>query len=363
MKGTALKLLKKIEDYGFEAYIVGGYVRDYVMDIKSIDIDICTNATPKDLNAIFKDSVLPNEKYGSITVIYNKIRFEITTFRKDIKYINNRFPAKVKYINHLDQDLKRRDFTINTLCMNSNGDIIDLLDGKEDIESKIIKMVGNPKYRLKEDALRILRAIRFATIFNYELEEKLKIYIKRYGYLLKKLSYHRKKEELDKIFASKNVDYGIRLIRELKLEEHLELSFKNIVITSCSVGIWAQLKVNDKYPFSKNESTIMNEIKVLLDLDLTDERVLYKHGLYLVSLAGEIKNIDRKTILEVYTNMSITSSKNIEITGKDISRVLGLKPNYLLKYILSDIEEAILTKKIINNKETIEKYLIEKYKL
>ncbi|MDD3392361.1 MAG: hypothetical protein PHE54_02370 [Bacilli bacterium] len=363
MKNSALKIIKKIEASGYEAFIVGGFVRDYLMDIKSTDVDICTNATPKEIKSMFKNIVLPNEKYGSVTLIYNKVRFEITTYRKEINYINNRFPAKIKYINHLETDLKRRDFTINTICMNSNGEIIDLLNGKDDIKNQMIRMVGNPKYRLKEDALRILRAIRFATIFNYQLDDKLKIYIKKYGYLLKKLSYFRKKEELDKIFANKNVLSGISLLKELNLEEFLEFSLKNVVVTSCSIGIWHQLHVNNKYPFTKNEKEIMHELDELKNKNLTDERIIYKYGLYLVTLAGEIKKIDRKQILSIYSNMYITSRKNIEISGTEISSTLGLKPTYLLKYIIDDIENVILIKKIKNNKDDIVKYLLDKYKL
>ncbi|HHW69254.1 MAG TPA: hypothetical protein GX747_02825, partial [Tenericutes bacterium] len=184
MYNAAIKLIKIIEDHGFKAYIVGGYPRDLYLNRKSTDIDICTSATPMEVKDIFGDAVLPNVSYGSVTVIYKKIRFEITTFRKDIKYENNRQPIKIKYINNLIDDLKRRDFTINTLCIDINGNTIDLLDGKRDIDNKLIRVVGNTKQKITEDALRILRAIRFATILNFELDKDLKKYIKKYGYLL-----------------------------------------------------------------------------------------------------------------------------------------------------------------------------------
>ena len=209
MYQAALEILKKIEKYGYQAYVVGGYVRDLYLNRHSIDVDICTSATPKDLKEIFGDIMLPNIQYGSVTVVYRKIRFEITTFRKDIKYENNRIPVKIKYIDSLLEDLKRRDFTINTLCMNKAGEIIDLLGAKIDLDNKIIKMVGSARKKLKEDSLRILRAVRFATILDFNLDEDLKKYIKKYGYLLKKLSYYRKKEELEKIFVSHNAKRGV----------------------------------------------------------------------------------------------------------------------------------------------------------
>ena len=127
MQEAALKFIKEINSHGYESYIVGGFVRDYLLGIESHDIDIATNATPKEIKEIFEDSCLPAEDYGSVTVISKGIRFEITTFRKDISYINNRRPAEVKYIDNLKDDLLRRDFTINAICMDESGQIIDLL--------------------------------------------------------------------------------------------------------------------------------------------------------------------------------------------------------------------------------------------
>ena len=201
MYNASIKVLNKIIENGFEAYIVGGYPRDIYLARKSSDVDICTNATPKDIKNIFNNVILPTHEYGSVTVIYKKIRFEITTYRKDLKYINNRVPSKVKYTDDLFEDLRRRDFTVNTLCMNERGEILDVLNIKEDFDNKVIRTVGDAKNKISEDSLRILRAVRFSTILNFDLDKDLKKAIKKYGYLLKKLSYFRKKEELDRIFA------------------------------------------------------------------------------------------------------------------------------------------------------------------
>ena len=130
MLQEALKLLKKITEHSYDAYIVGGFVRDYILGIESNDIDINTNATPKQIREIFEDSCLPSEDYGSVTVIFKGIRFEITTFRKELTYVNNRKPVEIEYINNLYEDLIRRDFTINTLCMDQDGKIIDMLEGR-----------------------------------------------------------------------------------------------------------------------------------------------------------------------------------------------------------------------------------------
>ena len=125
MIDIALKLLNEFVSRSYKAYIVGGFVRDYILGIESNDIDITTNATPKEIKEIFEDSCLPNEDYGSVTVMWRGIRFEITTFRREIEYLNNRKPVEIRYIDDLMTDLLRRDFTINTLCMDCDGNILD----------------------------------------------------------------------------------------------------------------------------------------------------------------------------------------------------------------------------------------------
>lgn len=360
MYHATIEILKKINDCGFQAYVVGGYVRDLYLNRHSMDVDICTEATPKELKDIFGDIMLPNVQYGSVTVIYKKIRFEITTFRKDIRYENNRIPVKIKYIKSLRDDLQRRDFTINTLCLDANGDILDYLSAKGDLDNKIVKMVGSPKKRLKEDSLRILRAVRFATILNFKIDEELKKYIKKYGSLLKKLSYYRKKEELEKIFTSTNVDYGICLLKELDLVEALELkNIDNLVCTPSLVAIWAQLGVENTYSFSNHEKETINMINELLQKELLDSRNLYKYGLYISSLVGEIKGIPKKIITKKYNDLSIHSKKDIAITGKEISKILEQTPGVYIKILLDKIEEEILLGNLKNEHSDLERYVLE----
>ena len=124
MLDTALKVLNIIEDNSYEAYIVGGFVRDYIMGIKSNDVDITTNAKPKELINIFPNASLDNALYGSITLYYNDIRFEITTYRRESNYDDLRHPDTISYIDDIKTDLKRRDFTINTICMDKSGNIV-----------------------------------------------------------------------------------------------------------------------------------------------------------------------------------------------------------------------------------------------
>ena len=363
MYKTALELLKQINSNGYKAYIVGGYPRDLYLNRESLDVDICTNATPKDLRKIFGDIMLPKESYGSVTVVKNKIRFEITTFRRDIKYENNRTPLEIEYINDLEADLKRRDFTINTLCIDSEGNTIDLLDGKEDLDNKLIKMVGDPDVKLMEDALRILRAIRFAVTLNFKIDKELKESIKKNRYLLKNLSYFRKKDELDKIFTSPNVSYGIDLIKELGLDKPLDLSnIDKLVVTDYSIGIWAQLDVLDKYSFTNNEKNTINKINELSDKDVLDVDILYKYGLYVCSIAGDIKGIDRTLVTASYNALPIKSNVEIATQPIDIMGILNKQSGPYLKVIMEDLEYKILHSELENDENVLIDYIIKNYK-
>lgn len=362
MNDTARLILNKINSYGFDAYLVGGYPRDLFLGRDSMDFDICTNATPKDLKEIFGDVKQHSEQYGSVTVYVNNLRFEITTFRKDIKYINNRKPIEIEYISNLEDDLKRRDFTMNTMCLDSNGNLIDLLDGKKDIENKIIRVVGDADKKISEDSLRILRAIRFATTLDFDLDPALKVAIVNNKDLLKTLSYYRKKEELDKIFASANSKYGINLIKELGLSDVLDLSNTSKVIsTTYPIGIWAQLDCIDKYDFNKTEKDTIIKINELLDNDILDPNNLYKYGLYISTIVAEIKGIDTKLVNEAYNNLDIHNKTEIKIEPKEISLILNKKPGKYLKDIISDIENKIINNELSNDPDILKEYVISKY--
>lgn len=356
----ALKILDILHENKHESYIVGGYVRDKLIGRDSNDIDICTSATPKEIMEIFPNTSSPN--YGSINIVYKNTNFDITTFRKDIKYQDNRLPVKIKYIKSIRKDLLRRDFTINTFCINKEGKVKDYLNATPDLNKKIIRTVGNPKNRLKEDALRILRAIRFATILEFDIETKTEHYLTEYAHLLKNLSYQRKKQELDKIFTSNRKEKGIKLLIDLKVAEALELTnLKDIIPCDDLIGIWAQINVDDIYPFTKVEKYQMKKIRELLNSDIHDLYNLYIYGLYTATVVYQIKKESITDLNKIYQSLPIHSSKDIALNGKDISEILNKAPGNYLKEITLDLEKQILDNKLDNTKEALEKYIIENY--
>ncbi len=196
------KIISKIEENGYEAYIVGGAVRNMLLGISPDDYDITTSCTPDVLCNIFQKTVNTGIKHGTVTVITDGGCAEVTTYRIDGQYHNHRSPEMVKYVSRLQDDLARRDFTINAMAYNEKTGIIDLFGGKNDLKNKIIRCVGEPNLRFKEDALRMLRAIRFASRYNFKIEAKTYDALVDNLHLLKNISNERIYSELIKTLTS-----------------------------------------------------------------------------------------------------------------------------------------------------------------
>ena len=354
MLNTALNILKLIEDNSYEAYIVGGFVRDYLMGKKSNDVDITTNARPKDLIKIFPNANFDNALYGSVTVYLNGIRFEITTYRSEGSYLDNRHPDVVSYVDDLKVDLKRRDFTVNTICMDKSGKIIDLLNAKSDIDNKIIKTVVDSLESFKIDSLRILRAIRFATTLDFDLSLEVKEAIRQSKYLLKDLSINRKKEELDKVFSSPNIEKGLSLIKELGLIDALNLTNINKVRPRSQViGVWTVLEVDDIYPFTRNELKLMKDIRCSIKNNPLSFETLYYYDLYPCTVAGELLGIDKKQIMDVYNEMPIHKRGDILIDTYDLLDYLQIDDGPIISELWKKIEKAILNLEVVNDKSKL----------
>ncbi|PJE57468.1 MAG: hypothetical protein COU82_01760, partial [Candidatus Portnoybacteria bacterium CG10_big_fil_rev_8_21_14_0_10_38_18] len=223
------KLIKK----GHQAYIVGGCVRDLLLGQKPKDWDITTNAKPEEIQRLFKKSFYEN-KFGTVTVITNSKdetleTIEITPFRLEGKYSDKRHPDEIKFAKTVEEDLARRDFTVNAVALGSDGKIIDPFNGQDDIKNKIIRVVGKADERFNEDALRMLRAVRFACTLSaqggpasgWHIEEKTFKAIQKNAGLMQFISKERIKDELIKIFASEKAAEGIDLLQKTNLLRYI----------------------------------------------------------------------------------------------------------------------------------------------
>lgn len=212
----AERVLGKLHNAGWEAYIAGGAVRDLMMGKTPHDYDIATNARPENVKKIFGRTIDTGIKHGTVTVVENNIGYEITTFRREGEYLDCRHPEEVVFVDAPKADCLRRDFTINAMMYNPQRGVVDYFCGKRDINRKIIRCVGNAEKRFREDALRMLRAVRFKAQLGFEIEEQTAQAIKKCAVLIKKVSRERILEELNKILLSDRPD-TIRDLHELNL--------------------------------------------------------------------------------------------------------------------------------------------------
>ncbi len=222
-----ISIIDILQNNGFEAYLVGGCVRDLLHDYMPKDWDITTNAKPKQIEELFEDTFYEND-YGTVGVVNKEVDdetlrvVEVTPYRIEGKYGDGRRPDKVHFSDKLEDDLQRRDFTVNAIAYNPNtGELIDLYNGREDIEGKIIKTVGEPNERFAEDYLRMMRAVRLATELDFEIEMKTKLAIQKHADNLRTISTERIRDEFVKIIMSNSPMKGIESLHELGLLKHI----------------------------------------------------------------------------------------------------------------------------------------------
>lgn len=206
-KNAAKTALERLNEGGFEAFLIGGSVRDYLMGLPIGDIDVTTNATPHEVEDVFKNFnvIETGIKHGTVTVILEGEPVEITTYRSEGEYSDNRHPDSVEFSRSLRDDVIRRDFTMNGVAYSFESGVCDLVGGIEDINNGIIRCIGDAETRFREDALRIMRALRFSSVLGFEIEENTKIAIRKCKDLLNNISAERIREETVKLICGKNV--------------------------------------------------------------------------------------------------------------------------------------------------------------
>ena len=356
----ALEVLKKIEGAGYEAYIVGGFVRNKILGLNSSDIDVATSAPPKEVARIL--DINQDDDLGCVNIKGKDYNMDITTYRQEGNYVGHR-PQNIVYVSDLITDLKRRDFTINAICMDSDGSIIDPLGGKEDLERRIIRVIGDIETKFNEDPVRMLRAIRLSVVYGLNISDNELVFIINNCDLIKKVSYSRKKEEIGKILISENCLKGLSFLKTLGVLDVMDIKIsENIVYTKDYIGMWAQLEYSNKYPFSKLENHRLKNIRSILKYGKVDKDVLFQYGLYDSLVAGEILRIDTKEIKRTYDNMPIHTKEDICVSGKRIKELLGIGDDPIIKKIKRDLIINLVSGNLTNEQKVLEGYIIEKWK-
>lgn len=382
----AMPVLQTLEDAGFEAYFVGGSVRDVLLHRHVHDVDITTSAYPEEVKELFDKSIDTGIKHGTVTVLYGGESYEITTFRTESGYQDFRRPDHVTFVQNLDEDLKRRDFTINALAMDMHGDIVDLFNGIEDLKNHIIRAVGNPEKRFHEDALRMMRAVRFMSQLEFKLEEKTEQAIKDNHELLKKISVERIREEFVKMGLGPFSRQAFQIFLDTQLSEDVpdfagkkdllqvypQLKFSPTMETS----LWAVIIILLKVPNEnigkfmrdwKNSNAMTEKVEQIIKMfDLIADHVPTDYELF---EAGEdiiINTIDVADILgqpvssealvDRYLALPIKTPSELAVDGRFLIK-RGMRPGAQLGRTLNQILKKVVACEIENSEEAIEQYL------
>lgn len=325
-------IISRLEERGFEAYVVGGCVRDSIMGIPPHDWDICTSALPEQIIEVFSDlKVIPTGlKHGTVTVVLYGDEYEITTYRIDGEYSDNRHPEAVEFVKDLKLDLMRRDFTINALAYNHKSGIIDYFNGVKDIHNKVIRCVGNPNDRFSEDALRIMRAIRFATRFSFEIEQETRKSLFTHQSLLRNISAERINAELTKTLQHITFETNVGLLVDMMtLLTEVVPEFGGCDIQKISVRLLRSI------------SDIEVRLALLFDFDDNDiENVLYRlrFSNYL------FKSV---TTIVKYGRRIMNDRNQLEIIKESISCNEYDKTDYYEVRLLHDIGHKLSTWSIL----------------
>ncbi len=370
-------ILNELNKNGFEAYVVGGSVRDRLSGIEPDDWDITTSALPQEIQRIFSDCKLNLKglKHGTVGVIRKGAMTEITTFRIDGGYTDSRRPDSVTFTPSLKEDLARRDFTVNAMAMDINENIIDEFFGKKDLENKIIRTVGDAEKRFNEDALRIMRGLRFASKKGFSLEERTLFYCNALAENLKNIAYERIYTELKKMLALENAPFIMEktlpvfkaIFPTLKQEKWDEICQKikktdfweirlAIILNNCNteeelLRLKTETKLKQKILFIKNAPEIKNNRVFLQKLMCSQdkEKVLFLCDYLSVITDKDFRENARKA------SKGITSIKELEIDGNDLKSI-GYK-SYKIKEALNLLLEAVIEEKVKNEKNELIEYL------
>lgn len=344
------EIMDKITEEGFECYIVGGYVRDYLLGYKSKDIDICTNAKVEDIIKIFKDSGKANRNYFSYHIKDGEYTYDITSYRKELEYKKNK-PVKLEYAKDLKTDLLRRDFTINTFALDNNGKLIDMLGAKEDLDNKIIKVVGDTKEKLLEDKTRIIRAIRFSCTLDFELDDEIKSFLETEGKVLNQIPKEYIRKELDKIFESNHYDKFFGLVNKYDIGKYLNIKFGEIRKSYDKYGVWAQIETT--LPFSNSEKTITAYISNMIKKGSINTGELMIYSDIIIKNASYILGLD-KSINSFEEIGKLHSVIEMDIRPQEIARFVDVR---YVKKVYKYIERKIMSGELSNDNNTIKEYL------
>ncbi len=372
------KVLKKLIESGFEAYFIGGMVRDYLLDGSIHDIDITTSAKPEEIINLFDKTIPAGIKFGMVIVIMDDMNFEVTTFRKDGEYLDNRHPEAVLYSNSLIEDTKRRDFTINSMALDINMKLFDFHNGLDSLNNKIIKAIGNPMDRFQEDALRILRAIYFVSKLGFDIDNETQQAMKELSINLKTISIERVYQEMKKIMNGKyilkaltyvtklnidipdlrsGIDYLVENKKECNIDELFVLSYK------------LNEEVSELWKISNSLKTKYNNAMVLATCcedGMYNSLHVYSNKAEVCLLANSVNVLmgfenKEELICEIDKKLPIHKTCDLVFKGQDVMAMTPKEPDEWLGDLIDDIKFLVINGDLANSYIDIKEYVINRF--
>ena len=359
------RIIGTLQEHGYEAYAVGGCIRDSILGREPEDWDITTSAMPEETKALFDKTFDTGIQHGTITVLLEKEGFEVTTYRIDGKYEDSRHPKEVTFTRNLREDLLRRDFTINAMAYNETDGLVDIFGGLEDLEAGMIRCVGNAKERFKEDALRILRGVRFAAQLGFDIEEDTRQGMKELAWTLQNISAERIQVELVKMITSK---------RPEMLREAYELGMTRIVLPEFD-QLMTTGQETPHHMYSVGEHTLhaMKNIRAdkilrlamllqdmgkpaLKTVDEAGVAHFKKHALESERIAGNVLRrlkFDNDTIRKV-TRLVRCHDLRMPATAKSVRRAMNQIGEELFPYYMEVRRADVLAQSMYQREEKIE---------
>lgn len=375
---NAKAILQKLKKSGYDAYIVGGYVRDKVLGLKSDDIDITTSATPLEVTSLFENVKETGKNFGGVTIIMNDTKYEVTTFRLEGAYKKHRYPKEVSFSINVFDDMKRRDFTMNALYMDEQENIHDDFNGLKDIENKTIRTINNPLERFDEDALRILRAFRFVSKLGFNIEEKTLEAIKQLKHLVKTIKIERVMVELNKIFMGDYQKKAIKYMLETGVSKELfglheglkHISTVNEFVYPIEVFIISDIlgELSNEWRFSNNNARLIRQIRNLHEVTRDNEfnkYILFSNKLDPCLLTNKINvllgyNDQKDFLMNMYNEMPVMDVCDLAFKGQDIIALTTLHNRRLIGLIIDDLLYNVIMGIMPNEYEVLKDFSLKR---
>ncbi|WP_223554620.1 CCA tRNA nucleotidyltransferase [Lysinibacillus sphaericus] len=380
---AAYSVIEQLENAGFEAVVVGGAVRDAILGRPAHDVDVATNAMPEEVKSVFNHTVDVGIQHGTVLVIVPAGPVEVTTYRTDGDYIDHRRPEEVQFVRSLKEDLQRRDFTMNAIAMRRDGSFIDYYGGRQDIEAGVIRAVGNAQRRFTEDALRMLRAVRFSAQLGFVIESETLVAMQIKAADISWIAKERIKAELDKLWIGKDVFNGIQKLEESGLAAYLNGHFQ--------ANHWREFNVQDKlvgwayfallqgeqwrevlgsYRLSNKEMAFVKAVLAALEAlkngwTNMDYFLYAQQELEVACYFAELRQLDvqmpQQSIQEIQTKLPIRHKQALLVNGTDLLKWSGKKGGPWVKEALQAMLEAVVNGELQNDRQAIKNWIAHDY--